>query len=51
MFSTAELWCTTNNIFILFDGVHFTKNVRNNWITETFKKHAFHAYGEKNAAK
>ena len=36
MYNTTEPWYTTDNMFILFDYVHFIKNVQKNWITKTF---------------
>lgn len=51
MYNTTEPWYTTDNMFILFDYVHFIKNVQKNWITKTFQELDFHADGEKKTAK
>jgi len=34
MFPLQSPWCTTNNIFLLFDYVHVLKSIRNNWVME-----------------
>ena len=51
MFDTIELWCTTDDMFLLFDYVHLIKNVQNNWITESYQKLVFHADGKRKQQK
>ena len=32
------VWCTTGNIFLLFDYIHLIKSLRDNWITEKMQE-------------
>ena len=37
-FELVSPWCTTGNIFLLFDYIHLIKSLRNNWITEKMQE-------------
>ena len=44
-------WRTIDNVFLLFDYVHLTKSIRNNWITEKTRELVFEDNGIKKTAK
>ena len=50
-FDTINPWRTKNNLFLLFDYVHFLKNIRNNWITEATQELEFVLDGKKQIAR
>ena len=40
-FELVSPWCTTENIFLLFDYIHLIKSLRDNWITEKMQELKF----------
>ena len=43
-------WQTKDKVYLLFDFVHFIKNIRNNWLTEKTKELIFHEGDEPKTA-
>lgn len=44
-------WCTTDNLFLLYDYVHLIKSIRNNWLTEKMQELSFSDDGVTKLAK
>ena len=51
MFNTTELWHSADAMFLLLDYVYLTKNICNNWLTESYLILEFHGDGKKENKK